>query len=433
MARRKLTKSVVDGMPITGKQHFLWCATPPGFGVRCSPNGAKAFIYQFRVDGVSRRTVVAKLGELTVEQARARAEKLAGQKSDGVDPVAEKRKIAKAEAERQAEDVKLAFDEYVEDYLDRIAATVKPRTVGFYRDCLRVHCTPALGATPLPAITRKDVVRVLDGIPAKQQSARISTFSTLRALFRHALDRGEVASSPLAGMKAPPPVADRERLLNDQELALCLRAAAALPEALRSFYELLAATGARRDEIAALEWSEVRRGDESWTLPASRSKNGEAQRRPLNAIAVSTLDRVAGGVEWPTAGRVIFGRGGAALGGFSKAKKKLDEAMAKLAREEAEKAGGDPTKVTLEPFVVHDLRKAMASTMQRLGVPGEAIERLLGHTRGGLRGIARVYRLHDYASEMREASEKWANHIRGLLNQQAEQGVVLPMRPGKAA
>jgi hypothetical protein len=54
------------------------------------------------------------------------------------------------------------------------------------------------------------------------------------------------------------------------------------------------------------------------------------------------------------------------------------------------------------PFVIHDLRRSVASGMARLGINLPVIERVLNHVSGSFAGIVGVYQRHDFADEKRE-------------------------------
>jgi hypothetical protein len=73
------------------------------------------------------------------------------------------------------------------------------------------------------------------------------------------------------------------------------------------------------------------------------------------------------------------------------------DARAKAAAE----AGTIPS--TLVPWSVHDLRRTVATGLQRLGVRLEVTKAVLNHISGTRAGIAGVYQRHDWASEKRTA------------------------------
>jgi integrase len=55
-----------------------------------------------------------------------------------------------------------------------------------------------------------------------------------------------------------------------------------------------------------------------------------------------------------------------------------------------------------EPWVVHDLRRTVATGLQRFGVGLQVVEAVLGHV-GTRAGIVGVYQTHDYLAEKRAA------------------------------
>jgi integrase len=65
--------------------------------------------------------------------------------------------------------------------------------------------------------------------------------------------------------------------------------------------------------------------------------------------------------------------------------------------------GGNP----IADFRIHDLRRTVATGMQRLGIPIAVTEAVLNHVSGSMSGIASVYQRHDYLNEKREALEAW--------------------------
>src|SRR4051812_39977742 len=49
--RLKLTKAVIDGLPVAPKDTVFWDANLPAFGVKVTPAGRKVFIVLYRVAG----------------------------------------------------------------------------------------------------------------------------------------------------------------------------------------------------------------------------------------------------------------------------------------------------------------------------------------------------------------------------------------------
>jgi integrase len=53
---------------------------------------------------------------------------------------------------------------------------------------------------------------------------------------------------------------------------------------------LLILTGARRDEIGGMTWSELDSDNRTWTLPAERSKNGRSLKLHLPRLAWDIIE-----------------------------------------------------------------------------------------------------------------------------------------------
>jgi integrase len=140
-----------------------------------------------------------------------------------------------------------------------------------------------------------------------------------------------------------------------------------------------------------------------WKLPPARTKNKREHVIPLAPLARAQIPNADDGR------RFIFTTSGTApIGGWSKQKRKLDAAM------------GVP------PWRLHDLRRTAASGLQRLGVRAEAIERALNHVSGIYRGVAGIYQRDPLTDEVKDALERWATHVGGLVADRPAN--VTPMR-----
>jgi hypothetical protein len=60
---------------------------------------------------------------------------------------------------------------------------------------------------------------------------------------------------------------------------------------------------------------------------------------------------------------------------------------------------------------LHDLRRTLATNLQRLHVDLQVVETILGHVGGSRAGIVGVYQRHRYQAEMRAALETWAGEV----------------------
>lgn len=421
MAQGKITKRSVDAFKTgnggSNRDQFLWDSERKGFGVKLTPAGRLVYVLQYRMGGRAskvQRYTIGPHGTWTPETAGKEAERLLILVAQGTDPAREKKK-----AQREA--VELAFDSYADRFLDEcVKVEWKPRSYVFAESVLRLHAKPALGSTPLPQLA-DEFSRLIRSLPAG--SVRRNTFAVVHRLCAWAVEVQDIKINPLLGMKAPPAVESRDRVLEDWELIFLLRASHDLPAPFGAFVRLLLITGQRRNEVGGMDWRELNRDKMQWLIPSVRTKNGVENLLPLSGIAVAELDGLAGGDAWPKRGLVFTTNGKTPISGFSKAKRALDAAMLKLARV-------DDAEAEIAPWRLHDLRRTMATGMQELRISGDVIEacenRLAGQSK---KGSAKIYQRHNYGPEKLEAMNEWGAYLAGLL---APKDNVVPLKKAKA-
>ena len=156
---------------------------------------------------------------------------------------------------------------------------------------------------------------------------------------------------------------------------------------------LLLLTGARRSDIGALRWSEIERN--LITLAGERTKNGEPHSIPLSGPAIAII------AEMPRIARsdlVFTTNGTTSVSGWSKMKRTLDGTMK-----------------SKKPWRLHDLRRTVATGLQKLGVNLQTIEAVLGHTSGSRSGVVGVYQRHSFDGEKRAALDRGGAYVVGLV------------------
>lgn len=409
----RITKSSVDSAEPGEKDRLLWDDRLPGFGCKVTPKGSKVFVYQYRMGGrgsPARRYTIGKFGRITADQARREAETLALKVAQGIDPQSVK-------VEKARISVDLAFSAYVDRFHSDYLTKAWPASERDALVLLRRYAVPVLKKKPLPEITRKDITAVLAGARDKVATASL-LFATLRRMMRWAVNQGDLDRSPMEAMDAPAKAPSRDRVLSDDELRLVWKASYELGYPFGPIFRLLILTGARREEVTSLDWSELNREGAIWVLPPSRSKNGVAARQPLSTLAMEELEGLAsrpGG--WRKVGFVFSTTGTTCSSGHSRAKARLDKEIAKIASKEEIQAPA--------PWRVHDLRRTLATGLQRLGVRFEVTEAVLNHVSGSRGGVAGIYQRHDWADEKRAAVQAWADHVERLLTGADQSNVAL--------
>jgi integrase len=399
--RKPLTEIVVKKTrpPAAGITE-LWDVDPRGFGLRITANGARSYFIMYRAgDGADRRqrrmTIgdanLLKLGEAR-ELARARL-KLA---KAGTDPA-----VRVVLPERLL--VRDALGRYMAQH---VTPNLRPRTVAawaaFQRDVLKPW-----GDRPLDGITKADVIQLVDAVI--ERGAQVSAnrlFEALRAFFNWAVGKGLVPGSPCAGAKKPVKEVARERFLNAQEIRWFWAATGEIGAPFGDLFRLLLVTAQRREEVRGMRWGEVDIKKRTWTIPASRAKNGKQHEVALSDPAIGILEAIA--ARRPDRDRV-FGSdrprlpGWPPISGLSRAKRRLDAAMRTRA--------GKP----IAPFTLHDLRRTVVDQMMEIGVDPHVADKILAHKSGVIRGVQAIYNRHQFEPQQRAALEKWGRHLAALV------------------
>jgi integrase len=237
-----------------------------------------------------------------------------------------------------------------------------------------------------------------------------------------------VSANPFADLPITNGSVKRERVLADDELAEIWRAAGQTPAPYGTIVRFLILTGQRRGEVAGMRWNELSEDLATWSMPGNRTKNGVAHVVPLSSMARNMLrsllpddedgakrtlnDRRAAGTL------TLPGAVGTEFAGWSKSKSALDKAIIDA---RAKSAVSGATLTPLAPWSVHDLRRTVATGLQRLGVRLEVTEAVLNHISGTRGGIAGVYQRHNWAQEKRAALDAWSAHVLALVEGRAAQ------------
>jgi integrase len=351
-----------------------------GFGVRIRQGGSKRFIYQYKLNGTNRRITFK---EANVKRARAAAQILAAKVTLGSDPALEKESAHAAAGD--------TFGYCLTRYLARPQGRRRVRTLQEIRRHLERNLAP-LHRLHIKKIDRRRVADELARLTVENGAVQSNrTRASLSAFLNWCIGEGYVDVNIAAQTNKHEEIA-RNRVLSDTELRTIWHA---LPEQgdYRDLIRLLVLTGQRLREIANLSWHEIDLDKAIITLPPSRTKNHRPHSIPLSAPALEILKGRAGDER-----ELVFGNGVHGFSGFSKAKRQIDE-RAKL------KA----------PWVVHDIRRSVATGLAKLVQP-HIVECVLGHVGGFRAGIASTYNLHAYEDEKRHALDLWGKHISGLVS-----------------
>lgn len=348
--------------------------TLPGFGVRVSQGGVKAFVM---VTGRNRRRItIGRYPALTLHEAREKA-----------------RAIAAARTLGKEEMPSLKFEDALPIFLSSRypAKAIKQSTRHETERLLRRHFLPPLRHEILSEIPTHEIARIMDRLLKTPGEAR-HAFGAIRLFFRWAEGRRYVDRSPCLGLSMPKPNPPRDRVLIDDELVKVFKAARDDNSNYGKLIQLLILTGQRRGEIAALRAEWIDFDKQTITLPPEITKNKRRHTLPFGPMAEAVLRTgKSKGLLFP--GRGIDGP----MYGWSKLKPTFDK------------------KCPIAHWTLHDLRRTCATNLAALSVPVHVTEKLLNHVSGTTGGIVAVYQRHAYLDEMREAICRWEARLRILL------------------
>jgi integrase len=290
----RISKRIVDAARPGRKPIFTWDSRLSGFGLLTLPSGQRSYVFQYRVQGRSRRATIGKVGTLTPEQARRIAEAMSQRVKGGGDPLADKA------ASRDALTVAGLLTRYTASarYAQKAAQTQKTGVGQIER-----HLKPLLGKRLVEGLGQDDIRRAFAAIRDGQTAARIKTgprglaritggegaaryaCRLLRAAFTWAVDEELIERNPTTGVDFGSD-GERATILDAEGFARLfatlarMEAERRLRPAVADAIRIIAMVGARRGEITGLRWRHVDIKGGRIVLPASGHKTGRRTGKP---------------------------------------------------------------------------------------------------------------------------------------------------------
>jgi integrase len=402
LPRHKLTDAFLRNLkpPATGQVEY-WDALTPGFGVRVSYGGRRAFQALTRINGKLQRFTLGSYPKLALVEARDQAERIIKDAAKGISPKdREAEERTKAHAARRNTFASVA-EEFMADHAKNL------RTKDEMQRMINVDLLPVWGAKPLASITRADVKAL---IREKARTAPIAAnrlLSLVSKIFTWALDEEIIQASPAVRLKRPGEEQERERSLTDDEIKILWGVFTAMGYPFGHGLKFLLVTGQRRGEVGGMKWSEI--DGDGWNLPGTRAKSRQGHRVPLSTLALEILE------QCPRIGDYVFmsGRGLEPLEGWDGAKRRADTFLAK----------------PIEPWRIHDLRRTMATQMRSIGIDRLIVSKLLNHAESG---ITKTYDRYAADPEKAVAMERWSDKLKEIISGEKSERVVLLHRKEKA-
>jgi integrase len=401
----KLTTKFIENAKPAAIRREIPDAGCRGLYLVVQPTGRKAWAVRYRHDGITRKLTLD--GGLTLAAARKAASAALHELERGNDPAAlkfEARAAAEAaSADRERDTVEHLASQFIEKYAKR-----KTRK-NSWRQAEHVFnniVLPAWHGRVIHDIARRDIRELVENVAVDRPIMANRALGHISKFFNWLCEQDIIAASPSAGVKPPAKENARDRVLSDAEIKALWHACEGIGGAAGPAIKLMLLTAQRCGEVVGMRRGEI--SGDVWTLPPERTKNKARHEVPLSAQALAIIE------ELPAIDEdfVFTSSETRRLGNMSHAKAALDASMKPKT-----------------PWVLHDLRRTAASGMAALDIKLPVIEKVLNHKSGSFRGIVGVYQRHEYAAEKRDALQRWANHVGGLVS--GKPADVVPIRIGR--
>lgn len=399
MAKERFTAPKVAAFtcPAGKAQAFKWDSAAPGLGLRVTPAGKPAYIFQSRFQDKTLRVTIGSPDAWSIPQAQERARELQRQIDAGRDPREVKAEsIAADVAKRTAEvadvlTVAEVWPRYMAEGKPKRKAAWKPRYVADLKAAASLGGEPkkrgkgktkpghlaALMPLRLASIDQ-DVIREWYAKEAKTapiQAARaVAMFSgflgwcatkkDLRALVQRDAARASELGDVLPGVNKR-----RDALEIDQLPAWFAGTDKLQSRAARAYLQALVLTGARREELAGLRWVDV---DFQWQKLTIADKVEATRVIPLTPYMAQLLGTLPRHNEWVFASVRLKSRKGAPPEWVqASASGRIAEPRAPHAEVLAD-AG-------IPHVSIHGLRRTFSLLGEAAGAPAGAIAQVMGH------------------------------------------------------
>lgn len=263
----------------------------------------------------------------------------------------------------------------------RSGDSYKPSVLRSYEASMKLRVLHDLGGLRLSDVTRLHLQDVVERMRAdgKDASTIRNTLMPVRAVYRRALERGDVAVNPTSGLRLPRVQGRRDRFADPQEAAELI---AALTERDRPVWATAMYAGLRHGELKALRWEDIDldanviRVERSWDqVEGAVAPKSRAGGRTVPIASVLREHLIAHRLRSGRATGLVFGRD--AERPFTTTTL-YDRAATAWKR--ANVARAENELEPLAPITLHECRHTFASLMIAAKVNAKALSSYMGHS-----------------------------------------------------
>jgi len=431
MAKVKLTTGRVNDFICTsGTQSFLWDTESHGLAVRATIGGSKAYIHQGKLNGRDVRITIGSVKAWDINGARQESRKLQTMFDGNIDPRQLKADNLILHEARRVRDKSMSdnlldpWQEYIQENTAKIRAPWGARHI---RDHNKLSTVGGEKRKRGAGLTQEGLLRSLLMLNFKQLNQSIITiwlqensqirptqtalaYRLFRAFYNwlseHDIYKDLVIEDLLVTKKIRsnvPKVLPRRVAMQKDQLSAWFKAVKSLPSKVQQAYlQILLITGARREELAELQWGKV---DFKNRVIEIKDKVDDSRLRtiPLTPYVAMLLTDLKAELELQLAAR----------NHRNKANKQLSDHVFP-----SRGASGYIVSPThriytnalklegLEHLAAHDLRRSFATMGEEAEVADGVIKQIMGHkpksgdTTEGHYKVRTISRLRDKHTEI---------------------------------
>ena len=351
MANNKLnfTKATLEALPLppVGKRAYYYDIKMRSLGISITSNNARSFIVYRKVNGKPERITLGRFPDLSIEQARRKAESINATIAQGGNP----------NDRRRAERAEITFGALFNEYLER-HAKIHKRSWDEDESIFNRYLIP-WQSRKLSTITKTDIQKLHQEIGRdKGHYAANRLLALCSTVFNKATEFSLWdKANPALGIKKFREQS-RDRFLQADELPRFFQAVSQESnDNIRDYIILALLTGARKSNVLAMRWDQINLNSREWRIP--RTKNETPQTVTLTEEAYFLLrqrkESAITDFVFPSTGKT---------GHLTEPKKGWRRIL--------EQAG-------IANFRIHDLRRTLGSWQARTGASLAIIGKSLNH------------------------------------------------------
>jgi integrase len=259
---------------------------------------SKSWIYRYTLRGEERWHGLGSARDVSLAAARKKRDKARVEVREGLDLVAERKRVKAAQKLGNGVTFRQAAESYIKAQQESEAWS-NHKHAAQWTATLASYAYPLIGDLSVQVIERADIIRVLDPIWITKAETARRVRGRIETIFDWCIARGErtVNENPasrgplIKGLpKQPRSQRHHEALPYSQIGAFMLELRGREGMAALAL-EFTILTAARTGEVLRTKWTEIDTDRAVWTVPAERMKGRREHRVPLSRVALAVLER----------------------------------------------------------------------------------------------------------------------------------------------